>query len=191
MKYHFIRKSGISSGLYSVFCLLLLSSYPAVVAAVDAESPPAVKQKQELGLLNFTVGRINVSRGDNSSQQYGIEYRFKTLFRPWDFSLRPAIGFTVANDSAKYYYTDLKHDFYPGDNWLITPSFGVGYFEDSKEIKLGSKLEFRSGVEFAYEFENSVRAGIAIFHLSNASTAKNNPGTEVAVFSLSIPMFND
>jgi hypothetical protein len=189
MKRYFIGKSVISSCLFKVLCLLLITSHS--VTAAEAESPSETKQKEELGLLNFTVGRINVSRGDNSSQQYGVEYRFKTMFRPWDFSLRPAIDFTVANDSAKYYYTDLKHDFYPGENWLITPSFGVGYFKSSKEIKLGSKLEFRSGVEFAYEFKNRVRAGIAIFHLSNASTAKNNPGTEVAVFSLSIPMFNN
>jgi len=187
MKQNMIKATGISSYMFVRGCvpgltgllLLMLSSF------VFAE------EREEFGLLNFTAGRINVSRGDNSSQQYGAEYRFKTMFRPWGFSLRPAVGFTVANDSAKYYYTDLKHDFYLNDNWIIMPSFGVGYFKSSKEIKLGSKLEFRSGVELAYKFKNHVRAGFAIFHLSNASTAKNNPGTEVAVFSLSIPMFNN
>lgn len=171
--------------LIGILSSLLLISLPSAANAEESV------QREDLGLLNFTVGRINVSRGDNSSHQYGMEYRFKTLFRPWDFSLRPAVGFTLGNDGAKYFYADFKHDFYLNDNWIITPSFGPGYFKSSDEIKLGSKLEFRSGVEFAYKFKNSVRAGVAIFHLSNASTAKNNPGTEVAVFSLSIPMFNN
>lgn len=187
MKHNMVKKLDVCSHLFmrecvtGLFFLLLLMFQPVVFA----------EEREEFGLLNFTAGRINVSRGDNSSAQYGMEYRFKTLFRPWDFGLRPSIGFTVANDHAKYFYSDLKHDFYMNDRWLITPSFGAGYFRHSSEIKLGSKLEFRSGVELAYEFKNHVRAGFAIFHLSNASTAKNNPGTEVAVFSLSIPMFND
>lgn len=149
------------------------------------------EEREEYEILNLTVGEINVARGDNGSRQYGVEYRFKSFSGPWSFRLRPSIGFTVANDSAKYFYSDLKHDFYLNDHWLLTPSFGAGIFKDSSEIKLGSDFELRSGLEFAYQFNNKIRAGFAVFHTSNAGLADKNPGTEVLVFSLSIPMNKD
>lgn len=149
------------------------------------------EEREEYEMLNLTVGEINVARGDNGSPQYGVEYRFKSFSGPWSFRLRPAIGFTVANDSAKYYYSDLKHDFYLSDYWLFTPSFGAGIFKDSSEIKLGNDFEFRSGLELTYQFNNKIRAGIAVFHISNAGLSDENPGTEVLVFSLSIPMNKD
>ena len=71
---------------------------------------------------------------------------------------------------------------------MLIPSFGVGLFDDSEEVQLGNKLEFRSGIEIAYEFRNKVRAGVAIFHLSNGGISNQNPGTEALVFSVCIPL---
>ncbi|MDT8281229.1 MAG: acyloxyacyl hydrolase [Gammaproteobacteria bacterium] len=146
------------------------------------------EEREEYEMLNVTVGEINAARSDNGSRQYGMEYRFRSFSGPWSFRLTPAIGFTVANDSAKYFYSDLKHDFYLSDHWLLTPGFGAGIFKDSDEIQLGSDFEFRSGLEFAYQFNNKVRAGLAVFHISNAGLSDKNPGTEVLAFSLSVPM---
>lgn len=67
----------------------------------------------------------------------------------------------------------------------------MGIFNDSSEIELGNELEFRSGVELAYQFRNKVRAGIAIFHLSNGGISSENPGTEALVFSICIPMLGN
>jgi len=66
----------------------------------------------------------------------------------------------------------------------------MGIFHDSEELSLGNDLEFRSGLEIAYEFRNKIRAGIAIFHLSNGGTSNKNPGTESLVFSVCIPVIN-
>ena len=176
------------SGHVSVTKNLTVAIY---LLAMILYSTAFAEERDEYAMLNLTVGEIDAIRGDNGSRQYGIEYRFKSFSGPWSFRLRPAIGFTVANDSAKYFYSDLKHDFYLNDYWLLTPSFGAGFFKDSSEIKLGSDFEFRSGLEFAYQFKNKVRAGIAIFHISNAGLSDRNPGTEVLAFSLSIPMNSD
>ena len=40
-------------------------------------------------------------------------------------------------------------------------------------------VQFRSNVEGAYRFDNRARAGVAFYHLSNASLGNDNPGTEV------------
>ena len=73
----------------------------------------------------------------------------------------------------------------------MIPSFGVGIFTDSDEIELGNELEFRSGVELAYQFRNKIRAGIAIFHLSNGGISSENPGTEALVISVCIPILEN
>jgi lipid A 3-O-deacylase len=94
----------------------------------------------------------------------------------------------VPDNCAKFIYSDLRHDFYLGDRWVLIPSFGVGIFDDSEEIKLGNELEFRSGIELAYEFRNNIRVGIALFHLSIGGISNQNPGTESLVFSVCIPI---
>lgn len=73
----------------------------------------------------------------------------------------------------------------------MIPSFGVGVFDDSEEIQLGNELEFRSGIEIAYQFRNKMRAGVAIFHLSNGGISSQNPGTESLVFSVCIPIMRN
>ena len=58
-------------------------------------------------------------------------------------------------------------------------------------MNLGNNLEFRSGVELAYQFKDKMRAGVAIFHLSNGGISSQNPGTEALVFSICIPVLNE
>ena len=67
----------------------------------------------------------------------------------------------------------------------------MGLFDDSEEIQLGNELEFRSGIEIAYQFRNKIRAGIAIFHLSNGGISSENPGTEALVISVCIPILEN
>ena len=52
---------------------------------------------------------------------------------------------------------------------------------------LGGVLEFRSGIEFAYEAKNGIRYGLSIDHRSNADIYRNNPGMETVQFRVSIP----
>lgn len=162
---------------------MLLTAFLSFIAiTVYAE------ERIEYEMLNITAGQLGVLDDLDGDQRYGLEYRFKSFSGPYGFRLIPAIGFAVANNSARFIYTDLRHDFYLNRRWLLIPSFGVGIFKDSKEIDLGNDLEFRTGLEIAYQFRNNFRAGIAIFHLSNTGLSSGNPGTEALVFSLCIPM---
>jgi lipid A 3-O-deacylase len=49
-------------------------------------------------------------------------------------------------------------------------------------------IEFRSGFELAYRFDDHSRLGVAVHHLSNASIGADNPGTETALIYYSIPL---
>lgn len=139
-------------------------------------------------MINVTAGQIGILDDIECSQRYGLEYRFKSFAGPGGFRLIPAIGAAFSNNDAYFLYSDLRHDFYLDEGLLLIPSFGLGVFRGSEEIELGNDLEFRSGLEIAYQFESNYRVGIAIFHLSNAGISSKIPGTEALVFSLCIPM---
>ena len=158
---------------------------------ISACLPAHAEEPEEHAMINITDGQVGILDDHlDGPQRYGLEYRFKSFSGPGGFRLIPAVGFAAANNGAKFIYTDLRHDFYLNEQWLLIPSFGVGIFDDSKEIKLGNKIEYRSGIEFAYQFRNKMRAGIAIFHLSNGGTSSTNPGTEALVFAVCIPIMN-
>ena len=166
-----------------VFFLVLIILNPSV-----ATSAMASTRHEEYEMVNLTAGQVGIFDNLDGAQRYGAEYRFTSFAGPWGFRLIPAIGVAAANNHAKFLYSDLRHDFYLNDHWLLIPSFGAGVFHQSKAIDLGNNLEFRSGLEMAYEFNNHYRAGLAIFHLSNGGISSHNPGTEVLVFSLCIPV---
>ena len=148
------------------------------------------EERKEYAMLNITAGQVGILDDLDGPQRYGLEYRFKSFAGPRGFRLIPAIGVAASNNGAKFIYSDLRHDFYLGDRWMLIPSFGMGIFDDSEEVQLGNKLEFRSGIEIAYEFRNKVRAGVAIFHLSNGGISNQNPGTEALVFAVCFPIMN-
>ncbi len=136
-------------------------------------------------MLNLTYGKVAVFDQEAQPDRMGVEYRFRT-YGSW--KLIPAIGFARANGGATFAYTDIRHDFWLSPHWLLIPSFGAGVFSESERLKLGNTLEFRSGIEWAYRFDNDYRLGLALFHLSNGGLSRQNPGTEALVLSLCIPV---
>ncbi|MFN2339289.1 MAG: acyloxyacyl hydrolase [Gammaproteobacteria bacterium] len=102
--------------------------------------------------------------------------------------LVPSVGFAVSDSGANFIYADLKKDFFLTPHWYLTPSFGVGHFNETDQFRLGQALEFRSGLEGGYRFNNDYRLGLAIFHLSNGGLADENPGTEALVRSFTMPL---
>ena len=149
------------------------------------------EEREEYAMINITAGQVGILDDIDGPQRYGLEYRFKSFAGPWGFRLIPAVGAATSNNGSNFIYTDLRHDFYLNDRWILIPSFGVGIFADSEEIQLGNELEFRSGIEIAYQFRNKMRAGVAIFHLSNGGISSHNPGTEALVFSVCIPIMGN
>ena len=99
---------------------------------------------------------------------------------------QPFVGVMASGDAAIYGYGGIAFDWILS-NLILTPSFAVGGYIDGDGKDLGHTIEFRSAVEVGYQFADRHRLGLMFYHLSNASLADNNPGTEVLSLSYSIP----
>lgn len=167
-----------TKGFIAVLCLYSSFVY-------GGSEPEPTDHSLERPLLNFTVGQVGTDRRLDNPWRYGIEYRFSPLTR---YRLVPSVGVAVGSNDSSFIYAELRRDFRFADHWLLTPSFGLGRFNNRPQFDLGKSLEFRSGLEISYQFDQGYRLGVAVFHLSNGGLSDENPGTEAAVLSFSIPL---
>jgi lipid A 3-O-deacylase len=142
-------------------------------------------------LISFAAGAFNVLRPASMTAEFEAEYKFllKCLKSPWHFlEFRPLVGVMMTAKGSGYLYGGLNFDLLFGDHCLIAPGFAAGYYWRGDGKDLGFPLEFRSGVELAWQFSDGRRLGIHFYHLSNASLAKRNPGEESLVLYYDIPI---
>ena len=111
---------------------------------------------------------------------------FRSDWRRW--LVAPMVGLMVNSDGGVYGYGGLYFDIFLGRRLVITPNFAMGGYAEGASKDLGSILEFRSGVEIAYRFDNRARLGVAFQHISNASIDDTNPGAESLVLTYAIPL---
>ena len=71
-------------------------------------------------------------------------------------------------------------------NFIFSPSFGAGYYQDGNGKKLGNSIEFRTTLEISYQLKNSNRIGLSLGHISNANLGGNNPGVEILSISYQV-----
>ena len=121
---------------------------------------------------NYTAG---VFRG---------EYRFgqKLLW------LTPLLGGEVTTDGGLYGYFGLALDLHLGDHFVLAPNEAVGAWTRGDGKNLGATIEFRSGAEFDYAFDDQTRLGLSFHHISNAGIGKHNPGEEEALVVYALPL---
>ena len=138
----------------------------------------------EPDLLSLSVGQYDIF-DDQQALEYVLEYRAKSI--NW-WKISPLIGVMGTADGAAYGFAGIGGDFYIADRWILNPNFAVGGYRDGSGKKLGHGIEFRSGLELNYKFDNQSRAGIAFNHISNASLGDSNPGTESLLFTYAVPL---
>ena len=159
--------------------------------------PSSIKAKDS-SLIVLSFGAFDMN-DDKTTGEQRIEYRhgerYLSLFKPF-------VGFMRTNDDAYYGYLGIGIDLYFGKYKCVVfqPNFAVGIFDDDDYTEgegltsgkagkdLGGGLEFRSGVELAYRFENNMRFGIAFSHISNAGLGDINPGAESLVLTWAVPL---
>lgn len=134
------------------------------------------------------VGWFDVTDDTDQRQsaQFGAEYRFRQI----GYGIRPTLGFNADSKGTAYGYGGFNLDipFYQNRIYL-TPNFMAGaYSKGSSGKDLGGAIEFRSGLELAYQMPNSHRVGLAFNHISNASIYDSNPGAETVLLTYSIPI---
>ena len=136
--------------------------------------------------LAFSLGSTGIFNGhDDSALSYGAEYRYKDI----DCGLRPIVGIWGTAKGSAYGYAGINWDL-PLDTapWVITPSLAAGAYRQGGGQDLGQALEFRTGIEVAYQFEDSSRLGAQLLHISNAGMADENPGMEALQLVYSLPL---
>jgi hypothetical protein len=134
--------------------------------------------------ISLGAGSTGVIADRTQGAAFNIEYR--SDYELW--KIRPFVGGFATSDASLYGYFGLLMDIYFGNRWVLTPNTAVGAYAEGDGQDLGHVIEFRSGLELAYRFDDRSRLGVALHHLSNASISDDNPGTETALIYYSIPL---
>jgi opacity protein-like surface antigen len=113
-----------------------------------------------------------------------VELRFNEQF----LRIRPFIGIEGNTESATYLYGGGMLDVRFGEHFILSPNAAVGAYFNGDGRDMGSTVEFRTGIEAAWEFDNRMRIGAAFHHISNAGIGDVNPGVETLTLNFSIPL---
>lgn len=156
----------------------------SVIAAITMFlAAPAAHADDDPAFLRVGAGYYDVF-DDFNAGEFHMEYISDSKW--WVF--KPFAGVMATTDSALYAYGGIRLDVFLGRRLVFTPSFAPGVYHDGDGKDLGHTVEFRSAVELAYRFDDRSRLGLSLYHLSNASLAESNPGTEVITMHYSYPL---
>ena len=147
---------------------------PGTTAALAAEPD----------FLSFQVGKYDLF-DDEQTVEFRVEYVFAENRKLWIFT--PFIGFMATGEGGTYGYGGIGVGVFFGKPLVMTPNFAAGIYGNGDGKDLGYPIEFRSGVNFAYRFDDYTRLGVAFHHISNAGLDERNPGEESLVVYYSMP----
>jgi lipid A 3-O-deacylase len=153
----------------------------AIIAAAVAAAPLA--RADDTGLVALGAGGYDFDH-DKPAGEFRGEYRFGFGF----YFIKPVIGTFVTTRGTTYTYGGLRADLVFYDHYVLMPVATVGLYTRGNGKDLGSPVEFKTGVEFAYRFDGGARLGLAFDHISNAGLTKRNPGTENLLLMYSLPI---
>ena len=121
---------------------------------------------------------------DFKAAQGRLEFRFANGL----FHIKPMVGVLFTSKGTVMGYGGFRLDLYFGPHVVITPNAAVGGFYRGSGKELGSTIEFKTGGEVAWRFDDRSRLGIAFDHISNAGIGRHNPGTESLLLFWSFPI---
>ncbi|MGD8305494.1 MAG: acyloxyacyl hydrolase [Ignavibacteria bacterium] len=123
-------------------------------------------------------------------QQSEPSFEMRTELRAGKIKLfgHPFGGIMVNTEGAIHLYVGMYYDIFITDEFIITPSFAPGIYENNNSKDLHYFLEFRSQLEVSFRFDHGARIGLSFNHISNASLAKENPGVESLALTYVFPL---
>lgn len=144
---------------------------------------PAPARGHEPTMLEASVGAFDANKNVNSATEFGLQWRGGG--RWWHFG--PMLGVMATTDRGFDAYGGFSLDFSVGKTFGIRPSFAPSYYSKGDGKELHGHVQFRSGIELAARFASGARIGVELYHLSNASLEKLNPGEESLVLTIALP----
>ena len=139
----------------------------------------------EPSFLTLGVGVYDMF-DDQTTAEFRLEYVFSEENKLWFFT--PFVGLTATAEGGTYGYGGIGIDIFLGKRFVVTPNFAAGIYGNGDGKDLGHAIEFRSGANFAYRFDDYSRLGFAFHHISNAGLDERNPGEETLMLTYSIPL---
>ena len=154
---------------------LLFFAFPSV-----AEEKNFNDQSNE---ISFYTGMFDFSDHGKRSTLFGFEHQNENLNRDTFLgNLSPVTGLLITADNAGYIYTGVEAQYKLGPI-NFTPSFTPGFYHEGNGKDLGHILEFKSELEFSFDFLNNSHLGFSYNHISNASLGDKNPGANSYMFN--------
>jgi hypothetical protein len=166
----------------------LLAAALLLAAKLDAAPLPGLSRLGPATAVAGSAGRSEALKGGNGYEM-GWELRFAPrrfrLFPRWLPAATPDAGFLASSRGIHYAYAGFRFEIPLGRRWMISPGTAAGLYDfgRGRGKRLGSPLQFRTGLELAYRLRTGDRIGLCLYHLSNAGLAHGNPGTESLVLT--------
>jgi lipid A 3-O-deacylase len=174
------------AALAAVLGLLFFAARPA--AAQINLGPVTLGSPNDPAHLALGAGVFDVKPSTHPDSKSAGELRGEYRFGDVLSIISPFVGASVTSDGATYVYGGFGFDINFGRNWVLNPNFAVGNFGPGSGTKLGSSIEFRSGLELDYRFWDQSRIGLAVQHMSNAGISQRNPGEESITVIYAVPL---
>lgn len=141
--------------------------------------------------LSFAGGAFDIVREKHRTAEFEIEWKPGIAWSPWEeLTFRPVLGVMGTVLKTVYVYGGINFDLLFFDRIVFAPGFAAGYYARGDGKNLGYPIEFRSGIELGWQFQNKCRLGLHFYHLSNASLGHKNPGEESLVMYYDIPLIS-
>ena len=132
---------------------------------------------------NLFIGNFDFSDHKQSAILFGFQHQNENLERDTFIgNISPITGGFITENSAAYIYTGFEWNLDMGE-LIFTPSFAPGIYFEGDGKDLGHILEFKSEVQFSYEFSKNSSLAISYNHISNASLGDKNPGANSYMFN--------
>ena len=162
----------------------LIYSLTAIYFIFNASSfAEEIKINDKNTEFNVYTGMFDFSDDGKRSTLIGFQHQNENLNRDTFLgNLSPVTGLLITADNAGYIYTGVEAQYKLGPI-NFTPSFTPGFYHEGNGKDLGHILEFKSELEFSFDFSTNSQLGFSYNHISNASLGDKNPGANSYMFN--------
>lgn len=138
------------------------------------------------GANSFSIGVFD--RVDRVGQTSNAEYRHRWgRYLLWRF--KPIAGAGVTGRRSLYGFGGLVLELHITRHLILAPSEALTLYFHGGGKRLGSPLDFRSGIDARWILKDGVSIGLGYHHISHWFLFGSfNPGTEILNVTVSIPV---
>ncbi len=142
----------------------VISAFEGINSDVEVAPPPP---QLAVSLGNASVNKVK------GNKELGVSYFFGKKYGPW----QPVISSSITAKGGAWVGFGGNINLQKGPVYFSS-YFIPGLYSKGNDVELGSIIEFKSGIEVGYEFDNSSKISVGYDHRSNADLGFTNPGME-------------